>query len=95
MRLIGVGDLRNGVYYLKNKVEATSLVAIRKQEAGLWHQHLRHPSYGSLSVLSQLYSFELNKGLGDGYDICHRAKQTHNSFPLSNSKAIRPCELIH
>ena len=36
-RLIGVGDLRNGVYWLKNRVEVTSLVAVRKQEAGLWH----------------------------------------------------------
>ena len=52
-----------------------------------WHQHLGNPSFGSLSTLSSVYGFKLNKDFYDCCDVCHRAKQTRNDFPLSNSKA--------
>ena len=76
-------------------MEGASFMAVHKKEAVLWHQRLGHPSYGSLSTLSSLYGFELHKELCDCCDVCHRAKQTRNSFSLSNSKAIRPFGLIH
>ena len=57
-------DLRNGLYCLKNVMEAVSLVAIHRKEA----------FFGSLSTLSFLYGFEINKGLCDCCDVCNRAK---------------------
>jgi len=90
-----VSGLKNGVYCLRNGMEGTSFMAVCKQGGALWHQRLRHPSYGSLSPLSSLYGFEVNKGLCDCYDVCHRAKQTRNSFSLSYSKAVWPFGLIH
>ena len=94
MRLIGVGDLKNGVYCLRNGMEGTSFMVVWKQGGALWHQRLGHPSYGSLSTLSSLYGFELNKGLCDCCDICHRAKQTHNAFCFTDSKALQSFSLI-
>jgi len=49
--MIGAAKERNGVYYLKSDAGGTVFVAIQNQEALLWHQHLGHPSIGSLTSL--------------------------------------------
>jgi len=82
-RLIGAGELRDGVYCLKKDMEAISFVVVQAKEAILWHQRLEHPFYGSLSTLCSLYCFEINKELCDCSDVCHTAKQTKNSFPIN------------
>jgi len=76
-------------------MEPTSLVAVHKKEAVQWHQRLGHPSYGSLSTSSSLCGFEINKEFCAFCDVCHKAKQTRNTFPLSDSKEARPFGLIH
>lgn len=93
--LIRAGDLANGVYYLRTMRGRLVFAAIKKLDPVRWHQRLGHPSYGSLAQLSMLCDFHLNKDSLDCCDVCHRAKQTRNSFPLSDSRANKPFDLIH
>ena len=58
------------------------------------HQRLGQPSHGSLASLSANCGFKLNRDFLDCCDVCHRIKQTTNSFPLSESWAHKPFELI-
>jgi len=78
---------------MKSDVTGSIFAAVHKEDAIIWHQ--RHPSYGSLFTLSSEHGFELNKRFYECCNVCHRAKQTRNSFPLSDSKATRPFGLIH
>ena len=94
-KLIGVGDLRNGVYCLKNADRGSIFAAMYKEEAVVWHQRLGHPSYGSLFTLSSKHGVKLNKEFYECCDVRHRAKQTRTSFPISHSRANRPFGLIH
>lgn len=83
-KLIGAGDLRNGVYCLKNADRGSIFEAMHKEEAVLWLQRLGRPSYGSLFTVSTKHGFELSKEFHECCDVCHRAKQTRTSFPISN-----------
>jgi len=84
---IRAGDLKNGVYYLKMEPVGSVFVALQSEGSVNWHQRLRHPSFGSLTSLSSICGFKLNKEFYACCDVCYRAKQTRNIFPLSSSKA--------
>ena len=83
------------MYYLKKSAGGKALAATQFQDCEIWHQQLGHPSLGSLSHLSTNFGFQLNKDLDGCCDVCHRAKQTRNSFALSDSHALRPFSLVH
>ena len=83
---IGAGEQRNGVYYLKKNARGMIFAAIQNKECVLWHCRLGHPSLGSLSHLSAQSGFQMNKESCDLCDVCHRAKQTRNPFPNSETK---------
>jgi len=81
--LIGAGEQRNGVYYLKFVVAGKTVAATNLRDGDLWHQRrLGHPSVGSLSSLSTNFGFKLNKSLDERCDVCDQAKQTGSLFPL-------------
>lgn len=88
MKPIGAGKPRSGVYYLKKSAGGKALAATQLQDCEIWHQWLGHPSMGSLSYLSETFGFKLNKHFNGCCDVCHRAKQTRNSFTLSESHAL-------
>ena len=69
--------------------------AVQHKDCILWHRRLGHPSLGSLSHLSAQFGFQLNKESYELCDVFHRAKQTRNPFPNSNTKAQRPFSLVH
>lgn len=71
---IGVGEARNGVYYLKKSVGGKALTATQHEDCVLWYQRLGHPPFGSLSHLSGNFGFKLNKNFDECYDVCHCAK---------------------
>ena len=61
----------------------------------LWHARLGHPSH---KVIKWIPGVDIRKGsmiLNKLCDICHRAKQTRNSFPLSENTASNLFEMIH
>ena len=92
--LIGVDEQREGVYYYKgsqsNQVNEVNV-------KGLWHKRFGHRSNDVLSLLS--HSFGANRGLNKVKDelceICLRAKQTRNKFPVSKSIAKDVFDSVH
>ena len=60
----------------------------------MWHKRLRHPSLQTMGHLPHITRDKINFDI-TACDICHRAKQTRNVFPLSENKAISLFKLIH
>ena len=52
----------------------------------LWHKRLGHPSLNITKLLPLIDSRKIGV-LDDHCDVCLRAKQTRNKFPLSDNKA--------
>jgi len=90
-----VGEMRNGVYYLKLSARGICLAATDNQESSLWHRRLGHPFFDSLSALSASSGFKLYKEFFECCDVCHRAKQIRSLFPISSTRANKPFSLIH
>ncbi|XP_071708446.1 uncharacterized protein [Rutidosis leptorrhynchoides] len=60
----------------------------------LWHSRLGHPSNKVLNILKQ--KLDLKDDLKDKpCDVCHKAKQTRETFPLSDHKSEKLGDLIH
>ncbi|CAH9085522.1 unnamed protein product [Cuscuta epithymum] len=59
----------------------------------MWHQCLGHPSENIITCLPFVSSSKQH--LSKPCDVCFKAKQTHDSFPLGNSFSTRIFELIH
>jgi len=79
-KLIGTGDMRNGVYYFKDGTSGTGLAAISSKETVLWHQCLGHPFVGSLSTISARCEFQINK---DALDVViYVIKQNKPEIPF-------------
>jgi len=92
--LIGMGDLGNTVYYLRFLRGRSIFDAVKKVDQVWWHQRLGHLSCGSLAPLYMLCDFNLNKESLNCCDVCHRTKQTQNSFLLSEYRASSPFDLV-
>ena len=60
----------------------------------LWHKRLGHPSLKITKLLPLIDSRQIG-ALDDHCNVCLRAKQTRNKFPLSENKASDMFELIH
>ena len=95
--LIGAGEEREGVYYLTGVQAARANKAAKDTSVSeaLWHRRLEHPSstvFLSLPFCDRSPSVveEIKK-----YDICFRAKQTHESFNDSINKASDCFSLVH
>lgn len=59
----------------------------------LWHNRLGHPSSTVLSVLKPL--LKLPKIYDLSCEICHKAKQSREPFPLSQHKTSALVDFIH
>jgi len=83
---IGVGKQSGGVYFFtEGPVEERQVNAVSSID--LWHRRLKHPSYEVISYLSSSLQVNFEKIKAYVCEICYRAKQTRNCFPLSSSKA--------
>ncbi|GJZ83159.1 ribonuclease H-like domain-containing protein [Tanacetum coccineum] len=60
----------------------------------LWHSRLGHPADQVLSILSKSIGFKYDKHVSP-CDICHKAKQTKDPFPLSDHKSVALGDLVH
>ena len=92
--LIGAGEQREGVYYFKD-TPARQVNAV--DTSCLWHRRLGHPSSEVLSLLPSSLGIGsgFNKGKEEFCEICLRAKQTRNKFPISKSIAEGIFDLIY
>nr|KYP63760.1 Retrovirus-related Pol polyprotein from transposon TNT 1-94 [Cajanus cajan] len=92
--LIGVGEQRDGLYFFKGIRSEKAHKANGTCELNLWHQRMGHPSFKVTKLASNMRcdnSILKNKPC----DVCLRAKQTRDVFPLSTNNASDSFELIH
>ena len=94
--LIGVGELRGGVYCF-NRAATMKVQANAVATNVLWHSRLGHLSNHVLSLLSK--DLGVGNWLGnnkvDVCEVCHCAKQTQSQFSISKSITNGLFEIIH
>lgn len=94
--VIGVGEERNGVYWLRSVASQVGHCCSTTSDTyQTWHRRLGHPSYQLVSSFPGVLSSDCSKNKNKPCDVCFKAKQTRVSFPLSSSNASSAFELIH
>ncbi|XP_052625052.1 uncharacterized protein LOC128132492 [Lactuca sativa] len=96
--MVGNGRESGGIYYINSVPSSnsssvnnsTSICCVSKL---IWHNKLGHPSDQALSSLKNKLKFG-NEVLPP-CDICHKAKQTRESFPVSQFVTSKLGELVH
>ncbi|GAA0161248.1 hypothetical protein LIER_17608 [Lithospermum erythrorhizon] len=91
--LIGLGERRGGLYYLRGGIEKQANRAVETQDPIVWHRRLGHTSASIVNSLP--FVFCPKNSLDKPCDICYQAKQTHESFSLSDNIACSPFDLVH
>ncbi|XP_071687950.1 uncharacterized protein [Rutidosis leptorrhynchoides] len=92
------GSQCGGLYYLtgneKGIVGSSNISKINNNSIDLWHCRLGHPAEQALLCLKD--SLKLNDKILNGpCDVCHKAKQTRESFQNSVHKTTELGELVH
>ncbi|KAJ1695814.1 hypothetical protein LUZ63_012512 [Rhynchospora breviuscula] len=90
---IGVGEMRDGVYFYHSIASARASHVSKSEDGLMWHRRMGHPSTQTTLLLPGVKndSFDTKRKC----DICLRAKQTRDVFPISLNKAVEPFELVH
>ncbi|KAI3781572.1 hypothetical protein L2E82_11589 [Cichorium intybus] len=94
--IVTTGNVMKGLYFLNNnKVSChnSSSESVCYISKLTWHQRLGHPSDQVLKVLRNKLS--LGNEVLSPCEVCHKAKQTREPFPLSNHKSSSLGELVH
>ncbi|GJU78725.1 putative RNA-directed DNA polymerase [Tanacetum coccineum] len=96
VKIIEIGRQVNGLYYFDN-VEGNMLrFGIFSNNSKInWHNRLGHPSDQVLSILKNDLFFEQTNIDNIPCEICQKAKQTREPFPLSEHKSTVLGELVH
>jgi len=90
--LIGVGEQRDGLYYFIGIWHDKAFKVWNIYVLDLWHKRIGYPS---MKVTQLIPNVGRRTNGNKACDICQMAKQTRDSFPLSNNKANSSFELIH
>jgi len=61
----------------------------------LWHKRLEQPSLKITQLIPEVRKHKDNNVVNKTCEVCFRAKQTREKFPLSEHKASSAFELIH
>ncbi|GJV16592.1 ribonuclease H-like domain-containing protein [Tanacetum coccineum] len=93
--LIGTSSEKGGLYFLdEGKKVNNSNIKSCQVSTNIWHNRLGHPSDQVLTVLKNKLK-DLNHIKPDPCEVCHKAKQTREPFPLSVHKTKRLGDLVH
>lgn len=96
--LIGVGERQDGLYYFRQMpMVKANTVSGSTSSMELWHKRMGHPSVKIVKLLPSVSSSssENENRLNKACEICFRAKQSRDKFPLSTNKATRIFEMVH
>lgn len=99
-KIVGTGSESGGLYLFDELVNGESNLAmcnsvfVCRVSSELWHQRLGHPADQVLSSLGNKIGLKRMNHLSP-CDVCHRAKQTREPFPLSDHKTESIGDLIH
>ncbi|KAJ4808040.1 Retroelement pol polyprotein-like [Rhynchospora pubera] len=91
--LIGVGEMRDGIYFYHPVASAQGSHISKSDDYMLWHRRMGHPS----SRITTLFAGVKNDSCDSRNvcEICLQAKQTRDVFPISLNKAVESFELMH
>ena len=90
--LIGMGERRDGLYYFRGIRHEKVFKVGDMSLFDLWHKRMRHPS---LKITQLIPNIDSSVTGNKACDVCQRAKQIRDSFPLSSHKASSSFELVH
>ncbi|GKB34086.1 putative RNA-directed DNA polymerase [Tanacetum coccineum] len=100
-QIVGTGSENGGLYLFDYDSPKSSMWSnignmsdVCYVSKSLWHSRLGHPSDQSLDVLQGNLRFTKNSSKSP-CDICHKAKQTREPFPLSEHKTTNIGDLVH
>ncbi|GJU73539.1 putative RNA-directed DNA polymerase [Tanacetum coccineum] len=100
-QIVGTGSENGGLYLFDYDSPKSSMCsnignmsAVCYVSKSLWHSRLGHPSDQALDVLQGNLRFTKNSSKSP-CDICHKAKQTREPFPLSEHKTTNIGDLVH
>ncbi|GKC73594.1 ribonuclease H-like domain-containing protein, partial [Tanacetum coccineum] len=100
-KIVGTGSENGGLYMFDSPPSISSscqsignITATCFMSKSLWHNKLGHPSDQDVDVLQSDLKFTEDSHVSP-CDICHKAKQTRELFPLSDHKTTIISELIH
>ncbi|GJR89190.1 ribonuclease H-like domain-containing protein [Tanacetum coccineum] len=93
--LMGTGSERGGLYFFdEDKRVNNSNIKTCQICTCVWHNRLGHPSDHVLTVLKDKIK-DLSQPKSGPCEICHKAKQTREPFPLSVHKTKNLGDLVH
>ncbi|KAL4387508.1 hypothetical protein GQ457_09G027200 [Hibiscus cannabinus] len=93
--MIGAGEQRGELYYFHTMTTTTAMKMSGQSTFDMWHKRLGHLSS---KVVELIPNVGLNKNSNlwnKTCEVCHRAKQTRDSFPVSRDKSSDIFQLIH
>ncbi|GKD63179.1 ribonuclease H-like domain-containing protein, partial [Tanacetum coccineum] len=99
-KIVGTGSESNGLYLFNlNEIgkcvnAKCNIVFVCHVSNELWHCKLGHPADQVLSILGNKLGFSKRDHLSP-CDICHKAKETREPFPLSDHKTKSVGDMIH
>jgi hypothetical protein len=93
--LIGAGERRDGLYFFREVPKAKAYKVEEIKQLEVWHQRLGHPSWKTTQLVSNCSGSRVSELKNKVCDTCQRAKQTRETFPLSNKHASDVFDLIH
>ncbi|PWA71822.1 ribonuclease H-like domain-containing protein [Artemisia annua] len=98
VKLLGTGRQSDGLYFFDktegNLCTKDQFCPFSGLSKHLWHCRLGHPSDQVLKVLNKDLKFD-NKNNVEVCEICQKAKQTREPFPLSEHKTSMLADLVH
>ncbi|GJQ93390.1 ribonuclease H-like domain-containing protein [Tanacetum coccineum] len=95
--VLGIDEQCEGLYYYSDKGIKSNSSTLKFQcmlSQHDWHCRLGHPADPVLNVLKDSLNFDKSDNTGC-CEICQRAKQTREPFPLSDHKSKNLGDLVH
>jgi transposase InsO family protein len=92
--LIGAGERRDGLYHFQGIPRIKAMKVEKVEFLDILHQRLGHPSM-KVTKLIPVGGSNKNSSLNKCCDVCQRAKQTRETFSVSDFRASDVFELIH
>jgi transposase InsO family protein len=93
--LIGAGKRKDGLYYFQGIRKEKACKADGVNIVELWHKRMGHPSMKITQLIPGINRHGSGMDFNKACDICFRAKQTREKFPLSEHNASSIFEIIH
>lgn len=92
--LIGAGERIDGLYFFRGVPKVHVLMVEGDSIMDLWYKRLGHPSEKALKFIPHVSQLSRSKN-NRPCDVCPRARQHMDSFPLSENNTASLFELVH